>query len=150
MTTTKNTSLANESQPASASWSKKIRLLFVCCFVLALPVGGVVGPCAMHMCNAIQERNKLLYDTDYPALLAASRTLIRDYPGEHISDPEHDPRVPDIIRDLGPSYLYIHADQLYVELHGGFDHYGFIALAADAPLRIPGRKLIDGLYYYSE
>ena len=97
-----------------------------------------------------RERRKLLYDTDYPALLAASRDLMRDYPDTHISDPEHDPRVPKIIRQLGPSYISIYSDHLQVELHGGFEHYGFIALAAGVPDWELGRPLIDRLYYYTD
>ena len=37
-----------------------------------------------------------------------------------------------------------------VELHGGFDHYGFVALAEGVNSDVGSRKLIDGLFYYTE
>ena len=55
-----------------------------------------------------------------------------------------------IIRELGPSYMGISSEQLRVELHGGFDHYGFIAFAKDANAEGRWSKLVDGLYYYTE
>jgi hypothetical protein len=46
--------------------------------------------------------------------------------------------------------MNISSEQLRVELHGGFDHYGFIAVAKEANAEDRWSKLVDGLYYYTE
>jgi hypothetical protein len=115
-----------------------------------------VLPCApflwipVDVYNSHRERERLLHETDHHALLAASRKLMRDHAGEEIAEPDQDPRVPRIIRELGPSYMSISTDQLRVELHGGFDHYGFIAFSDGVDWGDGGVRLIDGLYYYTE
>jgi hypothetical protein len=121
-------------------------------FVLALlalpclPFAGI----AVDVYRSNRERERLLHETDHQALLAACRVLMRDYAGQHFADPAQDPRVPRIIRELGPSYMDVSAEEVRVELHGGFDHYGFIAFADGVdPGDRPG-KLIDGLVYYTE
>jgi hypothetical protein len=68
---------------------------------------------------------------------------------ENIFDPAQDPRVPVIIRELGPSNITISPQQLSVELHVGFDHYGFKAFFRDES-DLGRNKLLDGLYYYEE
>jgi len=101
--------------------------------------------------NSRTERHRLLHETDHKALLAASRKMMQEVADETIFDPAQDPRVPPIIRKLGPSHITISPRQLTVELHGGFDHYGFIAFLHDESDLGSGRKkLIDGLFYYEE
>ena len=80
----------------------------------------------------------------------ASRELMHNYAGQEIADPARDPRVPMIIRELGPSYMAISSQQLRVELHGGFDHYGFVAYAEGVNAGDDWGRLIDGLVYYTE
>ena len=113
----------------------------LCAPFISIPIG---------VYHAHRERHRLLHETDHGALLQASRKLMKDFSGDDIDSPENDPRVPLIIRNLGPSHMTISTEQLRVELGGGFDHYGFIAL----PERMDGGdgwgKLIDGLYYYTE
>jgi hypothetical protein len=126
------------------------------CALFAIVTVLVVLPCmpfagiALDVYNSNRERERLLHATDHRALLAASRKLIRDCAGQSITDPAHDPRVPQIIRNLGPSSLYISDVEVIAELHGGFDHYGFIAFKEGTPPEERSGKLIDGLYYYSE
>ena len=100
--------------------------------------------------NSHRERQRLLHETDHYALLAASRKLMKEHAGEEIAEPNQDPRVPRIIRELGPSYMSISTDQLRVELHGGFDHYGFIAFPDGVDGGDGWERLIDGLYYYTD
>lgn len=114
--------------------------------VLAVPILGIVR----EVYNSKQERHRLVHETDHAALLAASRRMILAYAGQHIADPANDARVPQIIRELGPSYIDISREQLKVELHGGFDHYGFLAYAEGADADGRSGKLIDGLFYYTE
>lgn len=114
--------------------------------VLAVPIVGLV----VAVYNSKQERQRLVHATDHAALLAAARQMMLTYAGQHIADPANDARVPQIIRDLGPSYIDISSEQLKVELHGGFDHYGFIAYAEGADDSDRRGKLIDGLFYYTD
>ena len=75
---------------------------------------------------------------------------MRKYPGQFIDHADKDPRVPLIIRELGPTYIDITAEHVHVELHGGFDHYGFYAYAENVDYGDDWSKLINGLYYYTE
>lgn len=131
--------------------SKVVFFVLAACVLplLALPCVPLIG-IAVDVYKSNQERHRLLYETDHQALLAASRELMHDHVGQHIADPTQDPRVPLIIRELGPSYIDVSAEQVRVELHGGFDHYGYIALADDVNSRDGWSKLIDGLFYYTE
>ena len=133
------------------SRSKTAYFVLIACVVplLALPCALFVG-IAVDIYNSKRERHRLLHETDHRALLAASRKLMRDYGVQHIADPAIDPRVPLIIRGLGPSYMDISVQQVRVELHGAFDHYGFIAYPEGADAGDGRGKLIDGLFYYTE
>jgi hypothetical protein len=69
------------------------------------------------------------------------------YAGEYID--RDDPCLPDVLRELGTSYVSVSKDIVRVELHGGFDHYGVLAF----PEGVEGhgdRKLMEGLWYYTE
>ena len=99
--------------------------------------------------NSRQERDRLLNHTDHEALLKACRDLMANHPEVSMGHVENDPRIPDVIRRLGVSYITIKPDHVHIELHGGFDHYGVDAFAEDADPE-GGFKLIDGLWYYSE
>ncbi len=123
-------------------WSK-VFLALVIAFVAQFPILIV-----WDVWNSRQERDRLLNHTDHPAFLKACRELMRNHPEVEIRDPGGDPRIPEIIRRLGVSYIMIERDHVHVELHGGFDHYGVDAFATGADYR--GRKLIDGLWYFSE
>lgn len=99
--------------------------------------------------NSRRERDRLLHHTDHHALLKACRDLMVNHPEVSMGHVEDDPRIPEIIRRLGVSYITIKPDHVHIELHGGFDHYGVDAFAEGAD-RERGLKLIDGLWYYSE
>lgn len=117
--------------------------------LFALPCFPIIA-IAVDVFNSKRKRHRFLHETDHQALLMASRQLIRDYAGQQISEPANDPRVPLIIRGLVPSYMDISAEQLRVELHGGFDHYGFFAYPEGANIGDKRGKLIDGLFFYSD
>lgn len=115
-----------------------------------------------------QERVQLLYRTDDAALLAACREVItnrhtfardRDWHGtegsdESFIDPK-DPRVPAVISVLQPRDIIASDTQVHLELHGGFDHYGVVALSEEAARSQTNGfsgpfELIPGLWYYDE
>ena len=138
----------NKTRVGSGTRWRLVRLVLVL-MLLALPCAPFVA-IPIDVYRSHRQRQRLLHQTDHHALLAASRELMKNHAGQDIAQPDQDPRVPLIIRELGPSYMGISSEQLRVELHGGFDHYGFIALANDANAEDRGSKLVDGLYYYSE
>lgn len=143
-------------QPAKEPWfvqvadfiaSRGFRTVLWCLFLLA--IGWIPGAFVLDGWESRRERDRLLHHTDHHALLKACRELMRQHPDVSIGDPDHDPRVPDVIRRLGASYITINPDRVHIELHGGFDHYGVEAFAESAD-RERGLKLIDGLWYFSE
>jgi hypothetical protein len=115
-----------------------------------------------------QERVQLLYRTDHVALLAACREVMtnrhtftrdKDWHGtegsdESFIDPK-DPRVPAVISALQPRDVIASDTQVHLELHGGFDHYGVIALSEEEARSQTNSfagpfELIPGLWYYDE
>ena len=100
--------------------------------------------------NSRQERDRLLNHTDHEALLKACRDLMANHPEVSMGHVENDPRIPDVIRRLGVSYITIKPDYVHIELHGGFDHYGVDAFAEGEENPDGGQELIDGLWYYCE
>lgn len=151
MADARNTHRESETVAVRLSRSKTAYFVLIACVVpiLAIAIVPVVG-IAVDIYSSKRERHRLLHETDHRELLAASRKLMSDYGGQQIADPANDPRVPLIIRGLGPSYMDISAQQLRVELHGGFDHYGFIAYPEGADAGERSGQLIDGLFYYTE
>jgi len=97
---------------------------------------------------------KLLHDTDHPAVLRACREMLALHRrGELPGQPEpNDPGIPEAVRALRPAYIVVGDDSVQLEMHGGFDHYGFFAYAEGSAKegRWGGKKLIDGLWFYAE
>jgi hypothetical protein len=81
-------------------------------------------------------RVQLLFRTDYPALLAACRetaahrdtfaTLKVQYGSDFINP--KDPKIPATIAALKPDSIIVSDNSVDLELHGGFDSYGVIAM----------------------
>lgn len=114
------------------------------------------------------ERVQLLFQTDHLALLAACRKVMlnrtnfitdtswhgTEDSAESYIDPEA-PKLPAAITNLCPSYIIARDSELSLELHGGFDHYGVIALSEQASSSRTNDfsgpfELIPGLWYYDE
>jgi len=120
----------------------------------------------VHRSN--RARVQLLYRTDHVALLAACRAVMtnrhkfaRDPKWHGADDPQQsfiDPRdtkVPAVIVGLKPRDIIASDGKLELELHGGFDHYGVIALSEQAARTETNGfsgpfRLIPGLWYYDE
>jgi hypothetical protein len=132
-----------KSMPLWAKVLLAVGILYVAQFPIMIV--GVVW----DVWNSRRERDRLLHHTDHHALLKACRDLMVNHPEVSMGHVEDDPRIPEIIRRLGVSYITIKPDHVHIELHGGFDHYGVDAFAEGAD-RERGLKLIDGLWYYSE
>lgn len=111
-------------------------------------LGLFVGIGVWDISNARQQRDRLRHQTDLHALLKACRDLMQQHPNVRIEDLDHDPRIPEVIRRLGASYITIQSDCVHIELHSVFSHYAVEAFAEGAG-RERGLKLIDGLWYYS-
>src|SRR5262249_53560745 len=100
---------------------------------------------------------RLLHETDHRALLSDCRELIarcRDLKliGQDKKQVSLDPRdaaVPEAIRALNPSYVFVSDTVVTVELLGGFDHCGFHGFAVG--VRGYGDDdLLEGLWYYTD
>jgi hypothetical protein len=85
---------------------------------------------------------------DHAAILRSARSMLDAVPNTHFgwsSNPEapiDDPRIPKLIRNLGPRHVYVYIDHVKIEFAGGFEHYGLFAYREGTPDRFGGRKLI--------
>jgi hypothetical protein len=129
--------------------------------LLLIAVAAVIGGCG---CNT--KRRDLLRNVDYQALVKACRDVLKVSASGGLKPGRYDVRwsprsaeasaFPKAILDLAPSYVVVGGDgSLTIEMHGGFDHFGVKAYAADFKEPYPNfiygsRKLIDGLWYYDD
>ena len=100
----------------------------------------------------------LLYKTDHYALLSACRKVLketnegkwerRQYSVYHKPDPDVY-KLPKIILDLNPTYIYINKNHLVIEMLGGFSHLGVYAFSENTKV-FGDKKLIEGLWYYDD
>lgn len=112
-----------------------------------------------------QRQERLLCETNFPALLEGCREISRMYAAGDLKKShymiriEPDPEVskfPRVILDLEPTYIDIANDgKVQVELFGGFVHFGVCAYPEDYKAPFSGfsygdRELIDGLWYYDD
>ena len=70
------------------------------------------------------EQERLLLHTDHRAVADACALVLKDvkrYEGRSWDDPSF----PAVLRDIRPSHLIIYDREVRIEMHGGFDHYGF-------------------------
>ncbi|MHC4174394.1 MAG: hypothetical protein ACYST5_15850 [Planctomycetota bacterium] len=132
-------------------------------FLLPLYLGGFMF---FAVKEAEQRQVRLLCETDHQALLEACRELSRRVATGDLKPQQYNVRIhlhpaasrfPQPILDLEPTYVIINRDGcVHIELHGGFLHYGAMAYPKDykkppiAGFKLGDKKLIDGLWYYSE
>lgn len=115
--------------------------------------------------QAQQRRVLLLCKTDHHALLKAGREILSHESVKKILRDKHGVagvfpvprgvRIPQAILDLRPHTVVIDYDgYLFIEMHGGIDHFGVRIYPEGVNKRRPllheGRKLLEGLVYYDE
>jgi len=76
--------------------------------------------------SAIQNR-VLQSRADYPQIITACVTLKRTITNDSLLILPGDPIVPSLMRFLLPRYISASSNDVMLELHGGFEHYGFRA-----------------------
>jgi hypothetical protein len=114
---------------------------------LVAACGLFLSPILLDGWKSNQQREKLIYESDHQAILAACRELMAKWPDQAMDG--EDTRLPKAIQEIRPRWVRVGSESVTVELHGGFDHYGVIAF----PKGLEGcgtKKLIDGLWYYTE
>ena len=116
---------------------------------------------------SLNREHRILHRVDHSALVVACREMMRNrhtYKSFSSMSPEgmsnidlDDRNVPAIVSGLWPSYVIVADDVMTIEMGGGHGHCGLVAFAQgnDTTNRIPGwgrtnRKLIEGLWYYSD
>lgn len=150
--------------PESTRWCKNMKKkgCLIAVVVLVLVIGWLLSP----LFFTVNRMHRIAKRVDHSGLLAACQTMMKnrtsykttfDSPEGQSNVDLHDSSVPAIIRGLNPSYVLVQDDVATVEMGGGFGHYGVVAFAHgnDTTNRIPGwgkkeRKLIEGLWYYSD
>jgi hypothetical protein len=154
---------------------KKKRILLAALALCGIAVGLLAAPfivifrsAGLDVRHSNQQRARLLFQTDHRALLEACRQVMTNRhafakdmdwhgaedPAESFIDPK-DPNIPSPIASLHPSYVIATDSEVHLELHGGFDHYGVLALSELAAHDPTNRfsvpiELISGLWYYDE
>ena len=100
-------------------------------------------------------RARLLYKTDYQALLVACREVLERE--DLVAGMRYEPsklRLPNVIRKLGPTTVIKDKNYLNIYIRGFMDRFGVYAYPEDfeAPkgYTFNGKELIPGLWYYDE
>ena len=109
-----------------------------------------------------QRRILILYKTDHESLLLACRQLLAErragqWPNDTYYldkrmqqyDSESE-KLPQVILQLRPSYIYFDDNSVMVEMLGGFVHLGVIARAEGINEPKGDKQLIAGLDYYDD
>jgi hypothetical protein len=113
------------------------------------------------------KRHKLLHDTDHEAVLRACREVLDNASAwglkvggkYNVRDTPRSPeasKFPKAILDLAPAQVRMPFEgYLVLEMHGGFDHFGFRAYSKSFKEPYPGfkywgREVVPGLWYYDE
>ena len=118
-----------EQQPVQ--WIALRSCLIPICFLLALFV--LIAYPIIRDISPQLSRGQALNDVDHKAVLSAAIHMMDEVPPEGLrfasspDGPIRDSRVPDVIQNLDPQWISITRERVQIELHGGFDHYGFVA-----------------------
>lgn len=111
-----------------------------------------------------EKRAELLYKIDHDALLQACRKLLDDttkgkwmrqtYEIKLQPHPDSS-KLPTEILSLEPTYIVIQEHNIFIEMHGGMDHFGFIAYSENFIESHKGnslgdRQIIKGLWYHDD
>ena len=133
-----------------------IPLICIILYPLSMFIAAIWG---FHLqTRDVRQRNVLLlYETDHKALLEACRKVLkearegkweyRQYPIRYIPDPNND-KLPEPILRLNPTYIWIGEDNMMIEMLGGLAHFGIVAFSESEGHG--DKKLLDGLWYYSD
>lgn len=136
--------------------------------LLVTPSGCAIVELGIALRQTDRERATILYNTDHATLLAACRVIMTNRqsyatdvsvhgpedPRTSFIDP-NDPRVPPIVRSLPARCITATDESVVLDVHGGFDHYGVLALSGTAVTNGTGRYsapvvLVPGLVYLDE
>jgi hypothetical protein len=150
--------------------ARRRRSLLVAVGILALPWLLAVFVLRLVLFDEAP-KEELLLRSDHGAVLAACREIMEKQGTYRVNpsvggggsaedrrrrspDPT-DPRIPEVIRSLGPSSIQVESDRVVVEMGGGFYHYGFVALSEESCAswenKNPGaREVRRCLWYYAE
>jgi hypothetical protein len=106
-----------------------------------------------------ETKDKLLHKTDHQGVLAASREVIRTRrdlqrdPNDPKIAPDN-PKLPEVIRKLNASSIFVDEDSLNIVFGGAIHHQGFIAYSesfTNSTIAADGfQKVIDGLGFIED
>jgi hypothetical protein len=81
--------------------------------------------------HSASQSRALQHRSDYPEIAAACATLACGITNDSVFVPVADPRVPAILRSLSPRRIRASSNEVTLEFHGGFEHYGYRFRHAD-------------------
>ena len=93
--------------------------------LVAIPLLLLIVPILIHCYfEVIPEKRKLIKEVDHKSIAKACAQLTIKPFQKSFLNPTN-PCVPNVIRDLKPSYISVRPNSVRIEMHGGFDHYGY-------------------------
>jgi hypothetical protein len=103
----------------------------------------IMGPMMIDGVRSVFQRRALQNRSDYPQIALACVTLARSMTNDSLI-PITDPRLPALMKSLSPRYIVASSNDVTLEFHGGFDHYGYRVRPSQAD---PSQWTI---FYYTE
>ena len=100
-----------------------------------LIIGLFIAPVLYDVFRSANQKRALQGRTDYPQIAAACVTIARGVTSDSVPLKPSDPLVPSLLRSLSPTYIDAHTNNITLEFHGGFDHYGYRVQQLDADPR---------------
>ena len=115
----------------------KQRILIVACLVVVMALLWNFSPMPLFVAipydvfRSAHQKRKLQSRQDYPEIAARCVMLARSVTDNGISIDVTDQRVPETLRSLGPRSIFASSNQVTLEFHGAFDHYGYRVRQSD-------------------
>jgi hypothetical protein len=101
-------------------------MLLVGMFIASFVYGGI---------RSSSQKRALQNRTDYGEIALAAVALTHAITNDSKLLRPNDAAVPPALRALSPKYISASSNQVLMEFHGGFDHYGFIVRQSTANSR---------------
>ena len=121
----------------------KAKIVLAVIGVLALGALLLLSPFVYDGFRSAKQKRWLQSRTDFAEVAEACVTVARSMTNDALVD-VYDPRVPELLRSLGPRYIVASTNFIKLEFHGGFDHYGYSVRQSNS-----NPKKWD-IYYYTE
>jgi hypothetical protein len=120
----------------------RIAALVLVFFMSPIGIAQMMIYMPLHIIMKVRpDRHRLQYTLDHTAIAEACAQVMSNH-GAYTNLGWDAEEFPPILRDIRPSYISVNESGIVIEMHGGFDHYGFRFRPDDSG--------IWSLFYYTE